>query len=183
MERSIYVRLNPQGTASLGRILRFDISIGSAVGKSYETLQEGTYTTFAMRGSPTRHGGSDQRIEDLFETYRDRVPKEKLNDFDRIVNLWRNYHLNDCKPGTKAQMDAISNAIRELTFDDLMSGSAQPFLRPRASYVEVRTFLKRLGLFSDRGYVYGNDWLIKPIPDDDIKFIQSLIERWGSPDA
>lgn len=171
MEYKIYLKLLPKGywakksqnTSTSTRTLRFDITIEDRVGKDYTDLETKEYTTFSLRASPNISGGSDQYFDRIVTVYRDRVPANKLADFDRLYRLWKEYHLNDLTAGTKKQEDCVAE-IRKT--------------KPKATYDELCELLKAANLFEDNGYKYGHGWLFRPIPSDDINFIKRLCEEW-----
>lgn len=154
------------------RMLRFDVRLESKLGKRYDTLEDDMIETFSMCGSPTKAHSGDQGIEDIVAKYRSRVPQDKLEDFDRLIEMWRKYHLNDMCTGTDKQSEVLEKE---------QSKAEQIGVQSYGFTYEVKCkILKSHGLLFDRGYEYGTRWLIKPIPEDDLKFIHRICEEWGS---
>lgn len=79
----------------------------------------------------------------------------KNQTFKKIYSWWKEYHLNDSKPGTKAQMEALKEARRQniegYNFND---------------YVSCCDYLKSINLYEDNGYKYGHGWIYEEIPQD-----------------
>lgn len=68
-------------------------------------------------------------------------------NFNRIMEVWEQYHLNDMHAGTQKQEQYIRKHIK--TYD----------------YNTVCEELKKAGLYEDGGYKYGSGWLYEPIPE------------------
>jgi hypothetical protein len=75
----------------------------------------------------------------------------------RLVEIWKEYHLNDLQAGTEKQMVALKNA-------------------PQIDYKAECLYLESIGLLIDNGYEYGSGWLFKTIPSDIIEEIKELIK-------
>lgn len=171
MEYKLFLQLLPKGKYARSgyynlmssRTLRFDVRLGTKTTRNYETLEEQEQETFSLCGSPTKAHSGDQGVERIVTEYRDRVPKDKLNDFDRLIEMWRKYHLNDLTAGTKKQEDAIEEWRKTNKYD----------------YTKACEYLASIGLLEDRGYKYGTSWLGRPIPTDDINFIHRICNEWG----
>jgi hypothetical protein len=65
-------------------------------------------------------------------------------DVMRLVQIWKEWHLNDVTAGTDAQMQALKNC--------------------KGDYTEQCNVLKSKDLHVDRGYEYGTQWLVKVLP-------------------
>lgn len=76
----------------------------------------------------------------------------------RLVEFWKQYHLNSMCAGTRNQMEALKGC---LTHD----------------YKDQCEYLKNLGLYEDRGYKYGTGWLYRSFPQDELESIIADIER------
>jgi len=68
-------------------------------------------------------------------------------NFDRIIEIWEKYHLNDMHAGTPKQEQFIKEHIQ--THD----------------YKTICEELQKAGLYEDNGYRYGSGWLYEPIPE------------------
>lgn len=88
--------------------------------------------------------------------------------FNRTLRLWRKYHLNGMKAGTPEQ-EAF-----------LKEKQAQGW---RYKYEEACELLKEAGLnpveLDGKPYYYGHAWLYRPIPENDLEEIKSIIEAGG----
>jgi hypothetical protein len=99
-----------------------------------------------------------QNLEEILEIFSDDELVQKL------FHLWKEYHLNDLNPGTRAQQERIDSYKRnhpDWNYD----------------YTEALEVLKRFYLDEDRVYVYGSNWLVKLIPDEIVSEIKNIIER------
>lgn len=81
--------------------------------------------------------------------------------FKRLYRLWNLYHLNDMHAGTVKQEQALNN-YRDQNQNRYCSQDEQC------------KYLESIGLLVDDGYKYGTSWLYRPIPDEDLKEIESL---------
>ena len=86
------------------------------------------------------------------------ISKKKLL---KILDIWDRWHLNDLHAGTKKQEEAV----KEWRKKNKISGWA---------YEREVKYLKSIGLYEDRGYKYGKEWLYEPLPNEVIKFINNL---------
>jgi hypothetical protein len=76
----------------------------------------------------------------------------------RIVEIWREYHLNDMNAGTIRQE-------AELAKHTPPSGGSH--------YDWACETLMAAGIYEDNGYKYGTAWLYRPIPDEILAEIKS----------
>ena len=80
--------------------------------------------------------------------------------FQRIVEVWREYHLNDLQAGTKIQQEALKDC-------------------PDWDYTVRCAYLANVDLLTDtvtnpeNEYRYGTEWLYRPIPAQIIEEIQT----------
>jgi len=81
--------------------------------------------------------------------------------FKKLHRLWKAYHLNDMRPGTDKQEQALDDAKK--------SG------KRLCCYEDSCKYLESIGLLEDNGYKYGSAWLYRPIPENDLKEIVSLL--------
>jgi hypothetical protein len=113
-----------------------------------------------------------------------------------IHDLWKKYHLNDLKCGTKRQIAALDeeterrNAIHREKGED----EEKP-LTHADRYDDACEYLKSIGLYMDtlaedefiecqghlafdrEHYPYGHGWLCYRIPDADMKRMESLMDE------
>jgi len=84
--------------------------------------------------------------------------------WDKIYYLWKNYHLNDSHAGTMRQEEFIEMGIKSW---ELKSHQ----------YDEVKEFLIKWNMYEDDWYRYGSKWLYRPIPENDLWDIFTLITQ------
>lgn len=170
MKYKLYLQLLADGrwarkgmyVAKSARTLRFDVELEEKTGRDYTDLVEKTFLRFSLCASPNIGRGADQCFDRIVTAYRDRVPKDKLADFDHLYRLWCDYHLNDMTAGTKKQEDFLHQNIQ----------------RGEYKYENACDLLKSANLYEDNGYKYGHDWLCRAIPSEDIEFLKRIIEEW-----
>lgn len=82
----------------------------------------------------------------------------------KLVNLLREYNLNDLQPGTKEQQDYLKEKF--------------PNGRRNVSYLEIHKILEDKGLFDSKygRYEYGSAWLVKRLPTDLYKQLDKLCD-------
>jgi hypothetical protein len=69
-----------------------------------------------------------------------------------IAPIWKDYHLNNMKGGTKKQTEMITRHFEDRN---------EPY-----QYEAACEYLESIGLLEDRGYKYGSGWLYMPVPDE-----------------
>lgn len=122
-----------------------------------------SYTELSICGSIWNESHTDivaggqviDTIERLFPSKRVR----------RIVAIWRRWHLNGMKAGTRAQNEAVDAFWADKERDALNW------------YDPTRVHLKTLGLLDDRGYRYGTAWLVEPLPAEIAEEVAALFTR------
>ena len=80
----------------------------------------------------------------------------------RIVNIWKDYHLNDMTPGTPAQMKCLKDHKAEIIEED-------------GWYTKECNLLEKYNLLVDNGYKYGTGWLLREIPTDVKQEIEDIM--------
>lgn len=104
------------------------------------------------------------QIEDILEEAKSNgwkklfIDKEKLR---KLLVIWKKWHLNDLRAGTRKQMEVINKWQKKMKKDNL-------------SYEEECKVLKEKNLLIDRGYEYGTKWLYEPLPKEVIEFVRSF---------
>lgn len=127
----------------------FDGTRFSASGKIWNRLQTDIIS-----------GG--QNLDELYEYFK--------NDglFLKIYSIWKQYHLNDCTPGTPKQMAFLSTIKRPSNAE---------------FYVWEYEQLKKVDLLYDnwngKPYLYGSGWIINKIPSYIKKDINTLLTNGG----
>jgi len=84
-------------------------------------------------------------------------------ELEQLLKIWEEYHLNDLTAGTKKQMEALKEK--------------DPELLKTSNYDKAVEYLKSIGLYEDRGYRYGEGWLIKPIPDEVMARLKAIFQE------
>lgn len=132
--------------------------IGRA-GINWETLEEmpEDSPTVSLCGNIWNAVHSDcvscgQNLDEIVDNIRTKKMK-------RIHEIWKRYHLNDMKTGTKKQTEAL---------DELKKTGW------KYDYTEACICLTSIGLLEDRGYRYGHGWLYMPVPDEVIEELKSF---------
>lgn len=157
------------GRDSRGYLVTLDMEITEKQATNYSTLKVETMKVLSICGEgrwrphcDINYGG---QIYDTVEaelnkvgTFR-KVPKK---DIRRILEIWREYHLNDMKAGTDKQVAYI----KQLRADGTIGKGWQ--------YDEECLRLKVAGLYEDRGIKWGHGWFCKPLPEELIAEINEL---------
>jgi hypothetical protein len=112
------------------------------------------YKTLSIMGHSKNFGG--QIYDELNEKNIDfEVPKQRV---DKIKSIWKQWHLNDLKAGTKRQEKALAK----------MGGVNAN------KYDEQVNFLKKKRIYNDKGYKFGTSWLVEELPNDVEKEVMRL---------
>lgn len=128
------------------KTVEVQIKLATQLCKDWETLEEKRMYVFTASAScKGRSGQFLNYIQENGEKYI--MPDEKRVLYNRICDIWREYHLNDLQSGTKKQTKALTEELNKVDH-----------------YKEACKYLENVGLFEDRGYKYGHDWLCKEIP-------------------
>lgn len=119
---------------------------------------------------------------EIFGQCLDEIKQFLPNDllFSRIYRLWKLYHLNDMHAGTPKQEEAVDKWLAQTgkTYD----------------FIEVLEYLDSIGLATvpakkadpyrkpnsqnfGKQYTYGNEWLMWPIPAEDVQEIKDIIQQ------
>ena len=128
------------------KTVKVEICLATQLCKDWETLEEKRMYVFTASARCKGHGGQClDHIHEKGEQYI--MPDEKKVLFNRIYEVWREYHLNELQSGTKKQTEALTEELHRADH-----------------YKEACKYLESIGLFEDRGYKYGHGWLCKEIP-------------------
>ena len=102
---------------------------------------------------------SGQNYDEIYNQYIVGNPEfPKKAELARIIEIWKEYHLNDLTPGTPKQMEALKGKS--------------------LGYKEAVEYLKTLKLDVDNGYSYGSAWLMTQIPHNIVAELYDLMETW-----
>ena len=128
----------------------------------------GTTQDPAVGVAKTFSGQIQGRIRGELDRYQVLYVSRKW--LDRILELWDQYHMNDMKAGTEAQLYIVDSADkrRNQWHGCLEEWSVHRF------YCEV---LKVCGLYVDQGYEYAGRDYLRVISDKDLDEILNLIEE------
>jgi hypothetical protein len=148
MEKTIELgKIDYEETGKRLNLVDCQFGMGSANGLNWETLKpmENAVTFTASAGIWNRRHTDyltcGQILDEVFTLVSDPV-------FTSVYRIWKEYHLNDLQAGTRDQTRIVKAYTQNHKYD----------------YEGVCEVLIRVGLYEDRGYVYGSKWLIKPIP-------------------
>lgn len=140
------------------KTLVVDIRLDTRLRRDWETLEERRMYVFAASAHGMRHWG--QCLDYLQENAGEYImPVGKRELFNRICEIWRQYHLNDLQSGTRKQTEHLTTELHRADH-----------------YTEACEYLKSIDLFEDRGYKYGHSWLCKEIPAEIVAEIMTWQE-------
>lgn len=103
-----------------------------------------------------------QDIFMFFSSHPQEMTKENAELLD-LLKLWRRWHLNDLRAGTKVQTDALS----------AWEGY------PEADYKASCDYLESIGLLEERGYRYGHAWLFERVPNEVLNQLTDIFKEEG----
>jgi len=109
-----------------------------------------------MRGRGGEYSGG-QNQNDVLEFF------SFHEDVRKIVRLWNHWHLNSYRPGTGRQQEALDEWL-------LDEGN-------KYDYEKVCAYLKKVGLYVDRGYEYGCAWLYELLPEVVVNELKILFSK------
>lgn len=85
--------------------------------------------------------------------------RQTSKDLARLADIRDRWNLNGMHAGTRRQEEFLSACPN------------------RHDYASASAFLSSVGLLVDRGYRYGSEWLVEPLPDGLEAEISQIIER------
>lgn len=77
--------------------------------------------------------------------------------WDIIYKMWKKWHLNGLRAGTKRQRDLLSKYDESISYD------------------KQKEILSDNNLLEDDGFVYGREWLFENIEEEDLLVIKNLL--------
>ena len=83
---------------------------------------------------------------------------EHRENFHRIMEIWKEYHLNDMHAGTPKQEQFVKKYMENNPYD----------------FETICEEMKKAGIYEDNGYRYGSAWLYEEIPS----YILDEIFKW-----
>lgn len=107
-----------------------------------------------------------QILEELLEFF----PNDEL--LNRIVTVWRKWHLNDLTPGSPKQMEFLAqheqNAPKTNYYEWAKDKLTFAYLNPDESFI-----------YNGKEYEYGSAWLKTELPDTVVNEIESWKNETG----
>jgi len=136
-----------------------------------EPVPGGTYTELSVccdihkkeRGRWLAVGGG-QAHEELLATFGAR------HGVARLVELWRRWHLNGMRAGTRVQ-------------EAFLREHPSAAVYPESHYELALEALAKAGLSPDRGYKYGQAWLVELLPADVLNELAALPSSFRLPET
>ena len=119
-----------------------------------EPVPGGTYTELSITGDVYEKSGHRWR-----EVAGGQIHEELLERFGddpyvaRLVEIWKRWHLNGLRAGTRAQADFLREHPVNAVY-------------PASHYDLALEALTAAGLNPDRDYKYGKAWLVELLPDE-----------------
>lgn len=127
---------------------------------NFETMEKETMFIFSGCGEIWNSKNTDIECGgQCLDTIKEFFPNNVT--FNKIFEIWNEYHLNDLHAGNKEQTEAVENWKKEtgLKYD----------------YTLACNYLKSVELYEINGYKYGHGWLCKPIPENVVDTIKELM--------
>lgn len=96
---------------------------------------------------------------------------------DRLLEIWKRWHLNDMRPGTPKQMEVIRRRQAMADIEDQLHRRA-PYTyaikKGYNSYYDMELdWLKNEGLEYDGDYLFGNAWLKEEVPEEVLDWLRN----------
>jgi len=93
---------------------------------------------------------------------------DSIENAEKFVFLWKKYHLNDLKAGTKKQIEYIES-LEATGFKYEYSAACNALIKANLYEVEI-------GLET---YKYGHGWLYMPLPNDILNQLETALTLSG----
>jgi len=149
-------KIKKEGTKEYYRV-DVELILRKRVARDFEDLRTKEFIDIAFvgdlfysegRGRPLHisTGQIQDRARELMKDWK--IPQE----LDFIFKVWEKYHHNTLRPGTRRQILALKKKDKTLLY--------------ASNYDKAVKYLKSIGLYEDRGYKYGSDWLAERVPDE-----------------
>ncbi len=157
--KTIYQKKLYTGITNKGKKMYVELTINQEADTrtaQTTTLQPITaYKSLLIVGTGGREETADiKNYKELFITEQ---------DLKTITDIWQKWHLNDTKAGTVKQQAFIDEWKTNNSYD----------------YTAACEALKEAGLYEDNGYKYGHSWLVDPLPEEVIKEITDIFEKYN----
>lgn len=109
------------------------------------------------------HGPSGQLLLDGHLSLETLYPGWTPEMVGRLFQIWDEYHLNNMQAGSPAQMAVVNSLPRNTAYEGQVKALAEAGLLIDQSY-----------LHNGKPYRYGTAWLRIEVPEDVMKFIETL---------
>ena len=131
--------------------IKIEINLDKREYIHYESMEYELMDTLSISGGYSECSG--QIADTLLEEFLNGNIELNMETtaFFNLLNIWKNYHLNDLTAGCKVQEDFL----KTVEYSD---------------YNEACDLLEQEGIYEVNGYKYGYRWLCRPIP------IKSIVE-------
>ena len=137
-----------------------DLSLEQKNCVNYKTLKNELMYIFSASGIIFNSRNSDAvccgQCLDEINNY---IKNPLMNE---IFSIWKEFHLNDLKPGTKKQLIEVEKFRKE----NNITGFA---------YKKECDYLKSVNLLIDRGIKWGSVWFCMEIPENIVNRIKEII--------
>jgi len=147
-------------------------------GKSYENelVLSISDSIWQRDESDSLSGGQGQ------DTLREALDDGKLeigngisdSQFEKLLDIWDRWHLNDLNAGTTIQKEIIEEHEDEKKYDKFDKFLDRPVAILEDFDAQPDTETEGFG---EDGYSYGSQWLFEPLPDDVIEFIEEIQDK------
>ncbi len=96
------------------------------------------------------------------------------SEFEKLLDIWDRWHLNDLKAGTSRQRKIIEEHEDEAKYNKFDKFLDRPvaILEDHDAQPDTET-----SGFGKDGYKYGSQWLYEPLPDDVIEFVEEIQQK------
>lgn len=159
--KTIYKKKLYTGIKSTGKKLYVELEINQeADTRTAQTTALKPITAYKTLSICGNNGQNREEIADI-KNYKELFITEQ--DLQTIINIWDQWHLNDLKAGTVNQQAFIDEWKKNNRYD----------------LTAVCEALKEIGLYEDNGYKYGHGWLVDPLPEEVIREITSIFEKYN----
>ena len=160
--KTIYKKSLIVGVRNTGKKVKIELEIHqeSETRKAHTT----NYEDISGYKSLSICGDRGQNIEEIADINNYEELFISKDDLQTIINIWKNWHLNDMKAGTKNQTQYIEN-LKKNGF--------------KYDYSLACEELKKANLYIDDNYKYGNEWLVEPLPENVINEIIAIFEKYN----
>jgi len=160
-ELDVEIREKRPSAARCGEII-FSSGLTIDLTPAPESIQELSICANIRRGKREAESGQCRNSVRAMVPY---LTKNKGDCLRELCEVWERWHLNGMIGASRAQREALKEAAKKTpevwNFDNAVS------------------HLTSLGLHPDRGYSYGQAWLVEPLPEAVVKRVGLLCVAIG----